>query len=115
MSEELDRWANMLDGGVERRGFLGRLAAAAAALVTSLFGFASTSEGLVVACTCCQLCRPNSGTCSGCNCMWTWNCCVNRRISTCAECYPNFGPCSGSCTGVICSWCRYKNLPGDCG
>ncbi len=113
MSEELKKLVEKIDNTVGRRGFLGKLAAASAALVASVLGFAPNTEGLVSACRCCVLCRANSGSCSGCVCTWTWNCCSNEsvsRVSSCSECYNNFPGCVGGCVGVTCSWCRISGL-----
>jgi len=55
MSEELEKLFQKIDNTVGRRGFLGKLAAASAALVTSVLGFAANTEGLVsaVGAACC--------------------------------------------------------------
>lgn len=109
MSEDLERLVRTIETSVERRGFLGKLAAASLALVTALFGMVPRSEALVTACVCCLLCRSPSTSCSGCECIWTWRCCpprlvVNQRV--CGECYSPSGSCTGSCTGIRCSWCQ---------
>ncbi len=111
MSEQFEKLAQKLEHSVGRRGFLGKLAAASAALAASIFGFAQKSEALVVACVCCTLCLSPSG-CTGCACTWSWFCCpgADQRARTCGECYRAGFVCNGSCSGVFCSFCRTTQL-----
>ncbi len=94
-----------------RRGFLGRSAAAAAALVAGVFGLSTPAQALVPF-GCCTLC-VSSSTCSGCACTWSWVCCVGTAqcpCYSCKECYRPGNACNGSCTGVYCSTGKKLNV-----
>lgn len=66
--------------------------------------------------TCPNLCYEDSGSCSGCDCIWCWQECVNGvALYNCCECYmpPYNGPCNGQdCENVGCSYSQYL---GSCG
>ncbi len=105
-----DKLMSGLKDVATRRGFIGRSAAAAAALVAGVFGLSNTAEAVTFGC--CNLC-VSSSTCTGCACTWSWVCCVGTAqcpCYSCKECYrPGFA-CNGGCTGVYCSTGKKLNV-----
>jgi hypothetical protein len=88
-----------------RRGFVGKLAVAAAGLVASLFGFAQPAHATFRV-GCCNLCfLPGTCTWTGCACVWSWGCCgePDTRFRYCRECIMPGYPCIRTCNGVRCS------------
>lgn len=100
MSEKL---LESLEQAADRRSFLGRTAAAAAALVVGVLGLSTPAQAVPV--QCCSLCFSPS-TCSNCACWWSWVCCVGTAQCPCYSCKECFNPgyaCAYTCTGVKCS------------
>ena len=93
---------------IERRRFLKKTGAAVIGGLMALMGLpqtalASCSPGLNVA-YCCCLCKPNSGSCGSCACVWCWSCqWIDGYWYRCCECHSQSSTCSG-CNDVTCSW-----------
>jgi len=93
----LDKIVDKVAEAGARRSFLGRLAAAAAAV---LLGPAQAARG-VEKVGCCELCSASRN----CNysCKWCW-CCWNQSEGHCYQCTEYYGePCNGNCFGASCS------------
>ncbi len=93
---------------LDRRKFLVKAASAALAGLLGLLGIPQTALATYTW-HCCNLCKPNSGSCSGCVCSWCWTCPQMGNNYACCECYSvdsSHGGCSGGCPfgGVKCSW-----------
>lgn len=105
-----------LGEAASRRSFLGKLSAAAAALVMSLLNVRTVHALVPVGC--CQLCvDPRTCTYGPCVCEWSWTC-VNEepnlscRRYTCRECYSALpAPCNAGCLAVTCSRATYMTVP----
>lgn len=108
----LEKLAISFGEHVDRRRFLRRGGVATLTAVGAMFGMktgTATAGGTGLQnIECCNLCFPDSGSCSNCVSVWCWNCCVRSQCVTgqrihCCECYsiPNG---SGNCTGAICSY-----------
>jgi hypothetical protein len=104
-----ERMESMLD----RRGFIGKVAAGVAAIGASLFGtsFVKTVSACV-GCNCCELCYPASQDCAGAICTWEWTCCsspcgddMTQWRWSCTECWQDI-EAPGACTGLR-SACPY--------
>ncbi len=93
-------------GRIGRRGFLGKLSAAATALMISLMG-SSQSGFAFVRVKCCNLCTQDSGQCGGFLCQWEWTCCYQGQLVQCVEAYNNplicGDPPPAACESVLCS------------
>lgn len=91
---------------VDRRKFLGKMAAITAAGTMWLMRIDSASAGSCPGFPyggCCLCGAPSS--CSGCDCTWCWTKCVEGTTWGCCECWTPAGACNGThCTSVICSW-----------
>lgn len=91
---------------LSRRKAVMRLGAAVTGSVAALFGF-GRDAGAISYWRCCTLCKPNSGSCSGCTCVWCWSCLWNGAYQNCCECYDSNGTwCTNDnyCTRAKCSF-----------
>jgi hypothetical protein len=93
-----------LTEAVSRRGFLGKLSGAAAALVLSLFGAAKPALAIAYV-ACCTLClQPGTCSYSGCACQWSWVCeHTDGSFWRCFECYAAPSYCGPECRNIKCS------------
>jgi hypothetical protein len=106
----LDKIVEKLTEAVARRNFLGKFAAAAAAVILGPAGVARAGGP---GGSCCSLCKASSQSCSNCVCSWSWTCPGGNLPGSspnvnwcykCLECYgagSNCGCCD--CTHAICS------------
>lgn len=102
--------ARSLGEVINRRRFLRRIAVAATSLAASLLGLPQTALALFN-CACCTLCQPCGTSCSGCHCVWCWNCTDGSgQVWLCCECYDISGDCLGDCNHVTCSYYKKRNV-----
>lgn len=107
-NDKNDDLIEKLTGMVSRRRILASLSAGAVALASSLLGKAKAGGvGAAFAMYhCCDLCKPNDPSCSGCACTFSWNCFEHPggpcRVWKCTNCHTNTN-CGSGCNNVKCS------------
>jgi hypothetical protein len=109
----LDQMIDRLTEAVTRRGFVGKLSAAAAALVLGVIALPVARGNTTVAC--CWLCDDPSQNCTG--CCYTWTCCYQSGgggmplniLYQCKDCWPP-NPCTGKCP----SQCSSAKILSSC-
>lgn len=86
---------------IERRAFLRRMVAAAAALAAGVLGIPRANASITV--LCCRLCKdPFSCTYANCGCEWAWCCCHHgNKLYNCYECW-NIGTPQQYCQDKVC-------------
>lgn len=99
--------AKRLSTMVNRRSFLGKGAAATAALVAAVFGISRSTHACGVGC--CSLCRHDCP--GGYTCYWVWYCCSGENEWSCFEGYIPLQSCGPDCEGNVCS---YASMIGYC-
>ena len=98
-----ERLAKGLSKQIDRRSVLAKLGAGTVAAALSLIGAPRLAEALTPW-HCCNLCKPNSGRCGGCKCVWCWYCCEGSEEYACCECHNDSRDCGGDCNYVGCSY-----------
>jgi hypothetical protein len=105
---ELVKWVGQQ---IDRRRFLGRVAAVGAIAAGGLFGLAEPAQashcpGGLCHQGCCCLCQCASSGCAGTGaCTWCWPCCQNGKVRRCCEVYfPGGSICTGNCVSIKCSY-----------
>ena len=97
---------------IDRRRFLARAAGSSLAGVAAVMG-PSKVHGVrpATGAACCNLCYGDSGSCTGCACIWCWACCFDGYYWNCCECHSATSDCGKDCNNVICS---YSELSACC-
>lgn len=121
-----EKFATRLGKALDRRGFVGKLGAAAVGVAAGLLGSPQDARASVGGCShnpvlCCCLCNnvPPGTTCSGpIYCTWSWVCCnaaSSFRQYRCIEgyghavaCNPPSGQCNQyiECSGILATGAR---------
>jgi hypothetical protein len=110
----LNKIGEKLSELVSRRGFVGRIASAAAAVGAAIL-LRSPVALATFPVSCCNLCRQNNHqACQGCACTWSWTCTSLGQLVTCTECFSK-GPCIFACnSSIYCSSACYTGTTEDC-
>lgn len=99
----VDRLVEVIARQIDRRNALVRLGTGAVGSLAALIGL-PLGASATVRWRCCDLCKGNSGSCSGCACTWGWSCNQDGHHYQCAECHRDTSYCGPGCSNVKCSY-----------